>query len=719
MADLKQRQSPQPGHRLETWVEGTLRSYSQVLFSSSRAVGILLVGASFVQPWVGIAALACVLVGLATASVLRFAPSLIKSGTLTFNTALVGMGIGAMFQPGLVMAGLVVCTGVATVVLTASLSTILSSAANLPSLTIPFILSMWILHALQGNLSGLESVPAVWDASADWPGVPWAVAGYLKALGALFFVPRVDAGLLVALALLSFSRIAWLLSLLGYGVALALCTGLAAFASGPLLQNVGFNSMLVAIALGGIWFVPCFSSFVLAAVASLMTSALSLALDAYSPVVGLAPLTSPFVLMILVSLTALRMRTIDDAPKSVDFTPGSPEQNLDYYQTRLARFGTPQPVALSLPFLGRWTCTQGNDGPHTHQGMWRHGLDFEVRGADGNSYAGDGRRVEDYLCWRLPVLAMADGTVVKVVSDVPDNPLGEVTTAQNWGNLVLIQHAAGRYSMVAHLAQGSVTVQRGSVVRRGATLGLCGNSGRSVIPHLHVQMQADDLVGSATVAFLFSDIIKAGPERQHLHSRLLPREGDVVRNPLRDEALAAVCSLPLGEPLQFAVTRGAHTAEPQTVVPEMDLLGAKRLVRRGTEEALWYEDRFGYFMVYDQVGPRSSALGLMRAAVPKVPFDQEPGLVWEDSLILGQTRSTWRMWLRDLVAPFVPSGGIAMTYRFCQESDGWCVTGESSRRRRSGVPVVQTRALYKAGIGLWELHVEIDGRRVSARREPV
>ncbi len=708
------------GHGLQAWVDGLLRSYSQVLFSSSRAVGILLVGATFVAPWVGLGSLLCVLAGLLTVRFLRLPAGGFRTGVMTFNAALVGMGVGSMFEPGLAMGLMAVTAGVATVILTASLSSIMGAAANLPSLTFPFIFSMWLLHALQGSVVGLQSVAQDWDASASAPELPMAIAGYLKALGALFFVPRIDGGFLVALALLAFSRIALLLSVVGYAIAYGLCMGLAVFPTGPLLQNVGFNSMLVAIALGGIWFVPCWSSFLLASIASVLTAGLALALAAWSPVVGLAPLTMPFVLMVLVALTALRLRTVDEMPKSVDFAPGTPEQNLDYYQTRLARFGTPQPVALSFPFLGRWVCTQGNDGEHTHQGLWRHGLDFEVRGADGQTFVADGRRTEDYLCWRLPVLAPADGTVVRVVNDIADNPIGEVTSAQNWGNLVLIQHAPGRFSLVGHLAQGSVTVQRGAVVRRGATLGLCGNSGRSLVPHVHFQMQADDLVGSPTIPVLFSDVVLCGlSTEERLLSRLLPQVGTVVRNPVRDEGLASVCSLNMEEPLEFNVAKAGGTAELQVVIPEMDLLGSKRLVRRATGDSLWYEDRFGAFVVYDQMGPRSSLLGLMRIAVPKVPFDAAPGLTWTDSLILGQTRSTWRMWLWDLVAPFVPSGGISMNYKFCQTGDGWCVTGVSVKHRRNGSAIVETKALYRPGIGLKQLSVAIDGKKVEATRNLV
>ena len=42
---------------------------------------------------------------------------------------------------------------------------------------------------------------------------------------------------------------------------------------------------------------------------------------------------------------------------------------------------------------GSWICTQGIDGAHTHQGLWRHAFDFEVIGQDGRlSFSGQASR---------------------------------------------------------------------------------------------------------------------------------------------------------------------------------------------------------------------------------------------------------------------------------------------------------------------------------------
>jgi Peptidase family M23 len=104
-------------------------------------------------------------------------------------------------------------------------------------------------------------------------------------------------------------------------------------------------------------------------------------------------------------------------------------------------------------------------------------------------------RNEDYLSYGEPVLAVADGTVVTVVSDTPDSvtETGALPTdvgfADLGGNVVLIDIGNGVYASYFHLAPGSPTVKVGDKVTRGQVIGRLGNSGNSSGPHLHFQLQ--------------------------------------------------------------------------------------------------------------------------------------------------------------------------------------------------------------------------------------
>jgi murein DD-endopeptidase MepM/ murein hydrolase activator NlpD len=88
------------------------------------------------------------------------------------------------------------------------------------------------------------------------------------------------------------------------------------------------------------------------------------------------------------------------------------------------------------------------------------------------------------------VLAVADGTVTYAVDGVPENRPGKMNRLFVPGNAILLEHSSALYSLYAHLRPGTLRVRAGQRVKRGATLGLCGNSGNSSEPHLHFQLQS-------------------------------------------------------------------------------------------------------------------------------------------------------------------------------------------------------------------------------------
>ena len=53
----------------------------------------------------------------------------------------------------------------------------------------------------------------------------------------------------------------------------------------------------------------------------------------------------------------------------------------------------------------------------------------------------------------------------------------------------MLDISGGRYVVLAHLRQDSVTVQVGDLVRLGQPLAAVGNSGHTNEPHLHLQVQ--------------------------------------------------------------------------------------------------------------------------------------------------------------------------------------------------------------------------------------
>ncbi|MCC7125190.1 MAG: M23 family metallopeptidase [Acidobacteria bacterium] len=150
---------------------------------------------------------------------------------------------------------------------------------------------------------------------------------------------------------------------------------------------------------------------------------------------------------------------------------------------------------LQLPFDGRWFVMQGGDTPnvnhHVTIAAQAFGIDFVRVGGVGGRQLSDGTpaSVEDFYSWGQPVLSPAGGTVVGVVNDQPDNVLGKKDTARPAGNHVVIDLGNGRYAFLAHMQRGSVPVKAGDTIRPGQRLGLCGNSGNSDYPHIHLHVQ--------------------------------------------------------------------------------------------------------------------------------------------------------------------------------------------------------------------------------------
>ena len=78
-----------------------LSSYSQIFFSDSRILGSLLLIVSFMDYWSGLFGALSVIVSLFFAHRLGFNKEQTEDGVFTYNSLLVGLGIGLYFEPSL------------------------------------------------------------------------------------------------------------------------------------------------------------------------------------------------------------------------------------------------------------------------------------------------------------------------------------------------------------------------------------------------------------------------------------------------------------------------------------------------------------------------------------------------------------------------------------------------------------------------------------------
>jgi len=122
----------------------------------------------------------------------------------------------------------------------------------------------------------------------------------------------------------------------------------------------------------------------------------------------------------------------------------------------------------------------------------RFAVDWEQLNSENKVYDGAKETLTDYTIYGKPVLGVADGTVVTAINDQPDAPPGDfppgLTLEQVDGNAVILNIGGGNYALYAHMQPGSIRVKVGDHVTRGQVIGLVGNSGNTIAPHLHFQV---------------------------------------------------------------------------------------------------------------------------------------------------------------------------------------------------------------------------------------
>ena len=678
-------------------------AYSAILFSRSRMAGALLLAATATDMRSLTFGLLSVLTAAVAASLFGISSDSATGSSHAYNALLVGLGVAHTFDSLPVSVTLVVIAAGAIVLLTAALTSVFAGL-NIPVLSAPFVIVSWMLIPLGGSL-GLTSFGSTvaMHASRVQP---------LEVAGSLLFLPHPYAGLLVLAALLVHSRIAVVLAGIAASAVALLIAGCPTLAVPELSYPVALNAALTAVALGGVWFIPSAASLAIGLAGALVAVGLTLGVGRPLAWLGLPTLIFPFQTSVWLVLFAARQRSFDRRPRSVDFVSGSPEENLAYDLTRRTRFGLPHPVMFRLPFRGPWICTQGNDGDFTHQGLWKHGFDFEVLGDDGRLHDDDGSTTSSFHCFRLPVLAAAEGLVVRVVRDVPDNAIGEVDISHRWGNCVVIQHCAGLFSVVAHLAQDSVRVHEGQSVCRGDIVGLCGSSGRSPRPHLHFQLQAAAVLGAPTLPCAFSDLVRRRSEHgTYVSISRVPTEYEICRNIDPDESLSGIVSLERGRTYAFLMDGVVEHIEL-----DIDVLGHTYLRSREHGSSLGFVAESDLLTMFEPRGSAQSVLHLIRAALPRVPLDAVGDIEWDDfvpSRILGGSMGASVGARLSFLTVFY---GLEMHYRAHRDGDVLEVRGESIRSRGT-VPILSTRAVLARW--RWLEVLELRGSRGTVRIERI
>ncbi|MFC8571417.1 M23 family metallopeptidase [Streptomyces sp. NPDC057245] len=174
-----------------------------------------------------------------------------------------------------------------------------------------------------------------------------------------------------------------------------------------------------------------------------------------------------------------------------------------------------EPVGVAPPVTGRWSALNSPADRTPSHGLHTYGQTFAIDlvaepepGARPRFRAlwPLARHARDFPAFGAPLLAVADGTVVRVDDGQRDHlsrtslpallylmtvegSVREMTGVRRIvGNHLVVDLGDGTHALYAHVRRGSFAVREGDRVRAGQPVARCGNSGNSTEPHVHFQL---------------------------------------------------------------------------------------------------------------------------------------------------------------------------------------------------------------------------------------
>jgi urea transporter/murein DD-endopeptidase MepM/ murein hydrolase activator NlpD len=641
-----------------------LNSYAMLFFSNDRPFAVAVMLLSFLNPYAGVGGLVALVVGITSTRLIGFSAEQVRSGLYTYGTLLTGLGMGTFYEWS---------TGYWILLALAALFSVIVSAVfiarmgrfGLPALSLGFIATLWLVILSAGAFSsiGLTERNIYWLNEMYAVGgsdvlrfverfesleIPRFLSGFFRSMSAIIFQNNMLTGLLLTLALLRVSRISLMLMILGFGVSMTFIEVMGGMTSGVNYYNLGTNFMLVSLALGGFYVIPSARSFLWAALMVPVSYLLVVGLWKITAAWGLPVFSLPFCVTVLLFLRALQIAGADDRMLLTPIQYFQPEENLYRYRSgRERRLHHKTLIPIRLPLMGTWYVSQGYDGAFTHRDAWRHALDFVITDKEGNAHRNQASVPADHYCFDKPVLAPADGQVEYVTDHVEDNPLGHNNTRDNWGNTVIIRHAEGLYSKLSHLRRGSIRVKKGDHLRQGDIIGLCGNSGRSPLPHLHFQLQTTAWLSAGTLPYPLAAFLKHNGDGYTLIEHSVPSEGDLVCNVSTQPEMVQAFSF---QPGMAWTVRAGDISERWEV--EVSPWNESYIHCRELGVRAYFISNGIVFSFTQCYGDRKSLLHQFSVMAGKVLLSTEHQVKVRDTLPIPVIAPGPIRWLQDLVSPF-------------------------------------------------------------------
>jgi urea transporter len=293
--------------------DALLRGVGQVMFQNNPLTGLLfLVGILVNSPKLLGAGLLGLAASTLAAHLLGADRDLIANGLFGFNGILVGIGLAFFLEFDLPLAVYIVFGAAVSTVVLIALANLLATW-DMPALTAPFVLTAWLLLFAVYQLDFLHPTELIAPAAPDpaaavqtelrelATGTGGVTVGNLanglfRGIGEVMFQDNLLTGLIFLAAIAVNSRVSAVFALLGSAVGLVAALAMGGDGFTAYHGLYGFNAVLCAIALGGLFFVLSWRSAVYALAAAVFSVPVFAAFVVLLSPYGMPALTAPFVL---------------------------------------------------------------------------------------------------------------------------------------------------------------------------------------------------------------------------------------------------------------------------------------------------------------------------------------------------------------------------------------------------------------------------------------
>ncbi|MFF3646449.1 urea transporter [Streptomyces sp. NPDC002564] len=299
--------------RARLFATQVLRGQGQVTFLPNAATGALFCLALFAAGWeYGLYGLAGTAVGTATAWLLGAERERLATGLEGFNACLTALSCAVLLGAEHLSTALLAGAGCVVVTVVTAAAVRLFGSWGLPSLTLPFCLTA---SATALTAPGFQRIWHRGDglAALTRPAAgPTALEpadlarGFFAGFGQIFLMPQWYVGALLLCGLLVAGRRAAAVACLGNLTGIATAWALGAPAARIADGTMGYNSVLVALALCGVFLPARAATLAYALVGAAVATALGPAVSALFAPSGGHAFTWPFVVTTLVFLGAAK-----------------------------------------------------------------------------------------------------------------------------------------------------------------------------------------------------------------------------------------------------------------------------------------------------------------------------------------------------------------------------------------------------------------------------